>query len=104
MAKYYFTEDSIDCFPLDYWKEYMVETGLSELELTEAKPEHGNGYFFCAKHLEIGESRVNCGIKWCQDYVARNGKSGVCKHHRPTYEPTEVKRTLRITKEKLNFE
>lgn len=56
------------------------------LELSEHIIERGTGYFYCSEYDEVGEVG-NCG-KRCDEYEPRNGKSGICKHHRPVYDDT----------------
>lgn len=94
--KLYFPKgDEGSCYQLEYWREYMKENNLSEIELFEAKRETGSGYFFCKEFLEIGEvSEGGCG-KTCEKYKPNNGKNGRCKHYGYTYEYTDKKLILK---------
>lgn len=95
MAKFYFEENDERCYTLDYFKWYMKKYSLKYLKLREAKIEYGNGFFFCTKYSEIGESGENCG-KVCEHYQPRNGKNGLCKFWRNTYEPTDKIKILTL--------
>ena len=85
MAKYYFQKHDEDCYPLQCHYEYMQENELTEMEVYEAIRDSGTGYFFCKKHLVIGEVGESCSEANCDFYIPRNGKSGICKHYGFTY-------------------
>lgn len=100
MSKYFFrkSEDwdfAEMCYTLQYHKDYMREHDIKEMQVYEAKRETSNLYFYCNHFGEIGESNDTCG-KGCDLYKPRNGKSGVCIHHRNCYEQTSIVKTLRI--------
>ena len=63
MAKYYFSKYHESCYQLNYFKEYMIDKDIKEMELFEAEIEIGNGYFFCThiKILDVGEVGEGCG-------------------------------------------
>ena len=76
MAKYYFENiDSEKCYSKDYFPKGS--------EVLEAILEKGTGMFYCKKYEDLGELG-ECG-KECPDYISRNGKSGICKHHGLVY-------------------
>lgn len=82
MKKYYFCEqiDEGFCFTLDYFIRYMKEEEISEIEIVEAVRDVGSDYFYCKEFSEVGEkSEGGCG-KFCESYLPRNGKNGICKH------------------------
>lgn len=95
--KYYFwpDNDELMCFTLDSIKDQMRYNEIYEAEIIEATIVTGGGFFFCDEYNEIGESGESCGLQ-CQKYAPRNGKSGRCKHHKNTYEPSDKVRTLKI--------
>lgn len=96
--KYYFAkppEDEDDfCASLKYWREYMQEHGLTEMELIEAERFNDPEYFYCENAFEIGEKGY-CGTI-CKAYKPRNGKSGICSHYRQLYAPTQKKLILKL--------
>lgn len=83
--KYFKTEDSELCYPLEYHLLEAKDQGLDEIELFEAVTEKIDGFFWCNKYLSVGE-KGNCG-KICAEYDPRNGKSGICKHNSIFHEP-----------------
>lgn len=85
MAKYYFQKDAEMCYTLDYHRNYMKENGLKEMDVFEAKIEHGTGYFFCREFMLLSEVGESCG-KVCEKYAPLNGKNGRCKHYGNVYE------------------
>jgi hypothetical protein len=93
MKLYSFKDDS-DCYPIDYFKRYMIENNLSELEVHEQESIKGSDYFYCKHFQEIGEKGI-CG-KQCQSYQPRNSKSGLCKHSGFVYETTGKIITLKL--------
>jgi len=83
--KYYFKNDDEPCYTLSYWLEYTHENNISEMEVFEAKKDIGSGHFFCKEFSQHGTVGDTCG-RLCDKYNPRNGKKGICKHHRYTYE------------------
>jgi len=81
---YYFRKDDEWCYPLKVQKDFMKKNGLNEMEVYKAVRDVGEGFFTCIEYVEIGESSDSCG-KQCDKYNPRNGKNGICKHHRNTY-------------------
>jgi hypothetical protein len=81
--KYYFQKGAESCFNLEYHKDYMRVENINSLVLHEAVKESGTGYFYCRDLSEVGETG-QCG-KVCKAYSPNNGKSGICKHHKPVY-------------------
>ena len=102
--KYYFTElDDERCYPLKIIKEDAREENLSEIEVTEAKRVTGQGYFYCSKFKDSGETGELCGSRICKLYSPRNGKSGRCRYSGYCYEPTDKKRVIKIN-QNINYE
>jgi len=96
MAKFYFLRHNEDvCYQIGYWKEYMADNELKEIELYEAKRETGSGHFFCKEFQEIGDVGEGCG-RFCDKYKPNNGKNGRCKHYGYCYEPTDKKIILKL--------
>ena len=93
MKLYSFRNDA-DCYPIDYFKRYMEDNNLSELEVHEQESIKDSDYFYCKHFQEIGEKGI-CG-KQCQAYQPRNGKSGICKHTGYVYETTGKTVTLKL--------
>jgi hypothetical protein len=95
MSKFYFSKlDDERCYTLSEIKEDMRWEELHELEVTEAKIITGEDYFFCTEFQDIGEVG-QCG-RQCSDYSPRNGKNGRCRYSGFCYEPTDVKRIIKI--------
>jgi|SRR5574343_108702 hypothetical protein len=96
MSKLYFSNlDESGCYTIDTIKALMDDAGIKELEITEAKRDTGNGYFYCTKFQEIGEVGESCG-RFCSGYSPRNGKNGKCRYSGYCYEPTDKKRIIKI--------
>ena len=95
MPKYYFSKQEQErCYTLDYWKQYLIDNGLNEIELYEAVRDTGSGHFYCKEFCEVGISGEGCG-KECDKYTPNNGKNGRCKHFGYCYEITDNKFTLK---------
>lgn len=98
MGKYYFDakeEDPEQCFTLAGWIDQMKYHGTDQMELLEAKPFYGSGYFYCKEFGEPGEvGDSDCG-KFCEKYKPRNGKNGRCVHSTHLYTPTE--KAIKVT-------
>lgn len=82
--QFYFKRESCEkCYTKEYFKDYMKENGITEIEVFEAIPEKINGIFWC-KYYETCADRSydidSCG-KDCKHYTPRNGKSGCCKYY-----------------------
>jgi hypothetical protein len=86
MSKYYLDdENSETCHPKDHFTDKMFDEELSEITVFEAVRDVGSGVFYCREHGEVGDSGdANCG-KECNKYKPRNGRSGICKSHSPSY-------------------
>jgi hypothetical protein len=93
--KLYFLKHGEYAYSLSYFKEYMRNNAINEMEVFEAEIEHGTCYFFCHEFNEIGEVGEGCGNK-CKKYVPRNGKNGRCKFSGPVYSPSEKSIILKI--------
>lgn len=93
--KLYFSNYEDTCTTIKVHKEYMQENGIKEMEVFEAKAEHGTGYFWCSEFQAIGELGQGCG-KFCINYQPRNGRTGICRHYRLPYEQTDKKKIIRI--------
>ncbi|GIV43883.1 MAG: hypothetical protein KatS3mg035_1006 [Bacteroidia bacterium] len=91
MNKMYFLKGEEDfCYPLSYWKKYMVDNKLKQIELYQAKRVTGVPYFYCKQFGEIGVVKESCG-KICDKYIPNNGKNGRCKHYGYCYEKSPDK-------------
>ena len=78
--KYFYDEHEPFCVDLDEIRERMMDDGLTEKEVYKAERSVGEGFFWCSKYGEAGESSDSgCG-EGCKDYEPRNGKNGRCKH------------------------
>lgn len=97
MPKLYFQKNDESCYPLQYHLDYMLENGLKEMTVFEAKRETGTSYFFCKEFSEIGEVGEGCG-KICGKYKPLNGKNGRCVYYGFLYEQTEKEKVLKIGK------
>lgn len=85
---YYSTStDAEMCYPYEHFKElakdmFTDDPDLKEIILYEWNYVRGTGTFWCT---EVGEgfesSEDQCGMA-CDFYEPRNGKNGICKHHR----------------------
>ena len=88
-AKFYFTElDETRCFTLVNIIQDMLEQGSDKLKVWEAIRETGSDYFYCKAFETVGmkgEHYDKCG-KECDQYIPRNGKSGLCKFKSHCYE------------------
>lgn len=71
----------------------MRDHGTTSREVYRAVRSHGSGMFYCKLADATGE-KGSCS-NLCDYYKPRNGKSGICKHHRYTYEHGE-KVTIKI--------
>lgn len=92
---YYFEfPDSENCFTIDHFIEQMNENYISEMEVYPARIQKVDGYFWCAKWNEIGETKESCGQQ-CSEYSPRNGKNGRCRYHKNCYEPLDE--SIKIT-------
>ena len=96
--KYYFCDQYDNgerCHPISFYRAEMLEYGMRELELIEAKVETGTGYFYCRELGEVGETgEEGCG-EICRMYSPRNGKNGRCRHSSNCYAKTENKIILK---------
>ncbi len=93
--KLYFRENSDLCTSIEGHLSYMKENDIKEMQVFEAKVEHGTGFFFCHFFGEVGEVNGTCG-KMCKAYQPRNGKSGCCKNYGFVYEQTEKSKILKL--------
>lgn len=98
--KYYFElGNEENCYPLDFFKDELKYHDDEKIMLRLAKREYHNGFYWCSKNGECGESGDGaCGLE-CQDYKPRNGKSGRCVYHVNT--STETDEEFILTKEGL---
>ncbi len=87
MPKYYFQKNDDNAYSMQYHLKYMKENNIEQMEVFEAIVERRLGYFFCKKLQEISEiNNTTCGIRWCEYYKPRNGKSGICKNYGYCYD------------------
>lgn len=97
MSKYFFeSQDSENCYTIDYFKEQLKDNDLTEMQAYPAKIMIGSGFYYC-KELDVsGESNDGeCG-KWCEHYEPRNSKNGRCVNSSLPYEASEKPITIKI--------
>jgi|GEM_PF-1671115 len=88
---------------LKSWRQILEDECRDEIVLMLGTIEKGSDYFYCMEVGEIGDkSEGTCG-KFCGDYKPRNGRSGICKYFRSTYDCDEenkflLKKGKRLTK------
>jgi TPP-dependent pyruvate/acetoin dehydrogenase alpha subunit len=96
MSKLYFDQQLDFCYPMKHIKAYMQEAGIEQMKVTRAEKSHNKDDFFCSEFREFGSKSLGgCG-KICEGYQPRNGKRGMCKHQRPTYEPSNETLIVRV--------
>jgi TPP-dependent pyruvate/acetoin dehydrogenase alpha subunit len=89
MTKLYFDEKLDFCYTMQQIKDYMHATGIEQMTVTVAEKSHNKADFFCSEFRQFGSKSLGgCG-RICEGYQPRNGKNGMCKHQRPTYEPSD---------------
>lgn len=59
------------------------DEGLNEIEVFKGVPYRNRGHFWCGAHLMPTETGT-CN-RSCMFYDPRNKKSGICRHHSPTF-------------------
>ncbi len=102
-TRFFFRKDDDTCYKLKSQIDYMIEHGLTTMDLYLAERVTDTDYFYCRHFGEVGEkSEGGCG-KICDAYKSRNGRSGVCRHYGYTYENTDRCFTLKLSDE-LVFE
>lgn len=93
---YYFREGEDTCYKIEAHLQYMIENGITQMDIHLAARETNTPYFYCKHFQEVGEkTHGGCG-KSCEAYKPKNGKSGACKHLGYTYEQTDKTFTLTI--------
>ena len=76
--KYYMSDDSEYVFPLEEFRETLMDDDeLEKIELVEMKRDIG-GEMWC-REKEYFVEKGDCG-KFCAMYRPCNGKSGRCRH------------------------
>ena len=96
-TRFFFRDDDETCYTLQSQIDYMIDNGITEMDLWLAERETNAPCFFCKHFGECGyKSEGGCG-KRCDGYKPRNGKSGVCKHYGYTYEQTDRCFTLKLS-------
>lgn len=100
MKKLYSNNARDGLYTLDSWKQFLRANKLKSLTLRENIIDKCTDYFYCTEFDEVGESG-NCGKK-CDKYKPRNGKNGVCMHHRRCYEETVYLLTIVNYYEKID--
>jgi len=96
-TRFFFRDYDDTCYTLQSQIDYMIENGITEMDLYLAERETNSSYFFCKHFGECGDkSDDGCG-KLCDGYKPRNGKSGVCQHYGYTYEQTDRCFTLKLS-------
>ena len=95
--KLYFSKlDDERCYLLCDIINDANNSGLDEIEVTEAKRVTKHGWFFCTKLQESAEIEFSgCG-KFCEYYSPRNGKNGRCRYSGYCYEPTDKKKIIKL--------
>ena len=87
--------DDERCYTLPAIVEMMKEHDLSETEIQPAQKDAiSDGFFYC-KHFETIGENGECG-KFCEGYLPKNGKSGICKHKGHCYERSGKVLILRL--------
>lgn len=72
-----------DPMNIDDHKKEMAETGESVREVFKVEKVKGTGMFHCLQYDDLFELGLGeCNKKYCKHYEPRNGKGGICKHHR----------------------
>lgn len=83
------------CYTEKAIRQTMEEEAIEELTVYRAQREKNSNGFHCREDGEVYlKEDMQCGIG-CMAYAPRNGKSGICKHHRGTWESTDEKVTFR---------
>lgn len=95
MKKLYFQDDAETCHTIEQHIDIMKFDGVTEREVFLAKVDRMCGYFYCREFSEVGEVNESCGKK-CNEYIPRNGRGGICKHHSFLREQTEESIILKI--------
>lgn len=90
MKSYMYAEPGMEeCYSLDYFRESLGGVLPDQIVLERWEVEHGTGSFWCIEQGEGYESSEGgCGKFECSDYKPRNGKNGICVHHRLPHSPT----------------
>lgn len=90
---YFFSRNSEQCYIKRHFEDIMKDNDLSELEVFKAVRNTSYPFaFYCNMDREIYE-REQGVCSDCGDYNPRNG---ICKHWRPTYEPSSEPTILKI--------
>lgn len=94
--KFYFSPlDDERCYQLCDIINDANNSGLDEIEVTEAKRVTGGDYFYCTKFGDVGE-KGQCSKIECNAYSPRNGKNGRCRYSGYCYEPTDKKKIIKL--------
>jgi len=93
--KFYFkSKDAEYCYTLESIKEDMIEEGISEMTVFEAKTIKNTDMFNCRKFGEIGENGM-CE-KDCSCYKPKNKIKGCCVNRGSLYENTGVEKVIKV--------
>ena len=93
---YFYHKDFEYAEPLWQIKDKMRINSVSEHTVYLAEKSKDRDAFYCTHYGEVGlKSEGGCG-KICEGYQPRNGKRGMCKHQRPTYEPSDETLIVRV--------
>lgn len=98
--KYYSDDDGETCSSEKWWRNYLITRNLPEIKLTEMKREIQSEFFYCLDVMEVGIKGEGTYGKMCDSYKPRNGKNGICKEYRSTYETTD--KEIILTNSKYN--
>lgn len=83
--KYYFEEDSENCYDKQFFIGEMHNNGIEEMILCEAVLDKNSDYAYCRSEGEVIMKDENpCG-KHCPDYSPCNGRNGKCRYLGPCY-------------------
>lgn len=83
------------CYSEKYIRQTMEDEEIEEITVYLARREKNPQGFYCREDGEVYlKEDMQCGIG-CMAYAPRNGKSGICKHHRGTWEATDEKVSFR---------
>jgi hypothetical protein len=97
MSKLYFQDQHSEwCMSLKWIKNDMIDDGIAEQTVIVAQKCSDPDPFYCGHYGAVGlKSEGGCG-RICEGYQPRNGKRGMCKHQRPTYEPSDETLIVRV--------
>lgn len=98
MRKFFITEESVFNYPKNCYtekdiKKYMIDNGLTELVVNEAKINKIDNYIFCKRYKKVFLSPT-CLV--CKFYVKKEYNLNQCRHVGRPYECTDKKVNIKI--------